>query len=50
MQINEIDRLKELEAQGLTSTCFGFSDTFQDPLERKQDLLQWFADEVMAKF
>ncbi len=49
MQVMEIDRLKELEAQGLTSICFGFANNYAIPLNEKQAALKWFADEVMSK-
>ncbi len=49
MQINEIDRLKALEEQGLTSICFGFADNYEMPLEQKRGAMRWFADAVMAK-
>ncbi|MDH4017388.1 MAG: TIGR03619 family F420-dependent LLM class oxidoreductase [Actinomycetota bacterium] len=49
MQVMEIDRLKELEAQGLTSICFGFANDYAIPLNEKQAALKWFADEVMSK-
>lgn len=50
MQVNEIDRLKQLEERGLSAICFGFADNYELPLERKRRLLQWFADNVMGKF
>jgi len=50
MQVTETERLKELEARGLTSICFGFADNHELPLEQKRGLLQWFADNVMANF
>ena len=49
MQVMEIDRLKELETQGLTSICFGFANDYAIPLNEKQAALKWFADEVMSK-
>ena len=50
MQIDQIDRLKALEENGLTSICFGFADNYMIPLEQKRNYLQWFAENVMAKF
>lgn len=49
-EINQVDRLKALEEQGLTSIVFGFADNYRIPLEEKRGHLQWFAENVMAKF
>ena len=49
-QINETERLKELEEQGLSSICFGFAHNHQIPLEEKRGQLEWFANKVMAEF
>ncbi len=50
MQITDTERLKALEARGLTSICFGFADNYTMPLDQKRGALRWFADAVMAKF
>ncbi len=50
MQVTETERLKQLEAKGLTSICFGFADNYELPLEQKRGFLQWFAENVMANF
>lgn len=49
-EINETERLKELEEQGLSSICFGFADNYKTPLDEKRGYLSWFADKVMSKF
>jgi probable F420-dependent oxidoreductase len=50
MQVTETERLKELEAKGLTSICFGFADNYELPIEQKHGFLDWFAQNVMANF
>lgn len=50
MQVDQTERLKELEVQGLTSICFGFADRHALPLADKRRLLQWFSENVMTKF
>lgn len=50
LQVNKIDRIKELEERGLTSICFGFAYDYASPLEQKRTALEWFANEIMAKF
>jgi probable F420-dependent oxidoreductase len=49
-EINQIDRLKSLEEQGLTSIVFGFADNYKMAPEDKRRQLQWFSENVMSKF
>ena len=49
MEIDQIDRLRELEAQGLSSICFGFGEDYRLALDEKRGLMLWFAENVMAK-
>ena len=49
-QINETERLKELEEQGLSSIVLGFAHNYKIPLEEKRSHLDWFANKVMSKF
>jgi probable F420-dependent oxidoreductase len=49
MEIDQIDRLRELEAQGLSSICFGFGENYRLTLDEKRGLMLWFAENVMAK-
>ncbi len=50
MQIDQIDTLRALEEQGLTSICFGFADNYGIPIEAKRGYMSWFAENVMGKF
>ena len=49
-EIDQVDQLKSLEEQGLTSIVFGFADNYKISLDEKRGQLQWFADKVMSKF
>ncbi len=49
-EIDQVDRLRELQDQGLTSLVFGFAHNYQIPLAEKRARLEWFAAEMMPRF